>query len=350
MALEGSLKDFGLADILQLICFQRKTGILVLEGRMDKVRMLFLEGNIVSAESKRRIEDNRIGKILLKKGIIKEEDLQAVLEEQRTTGNKLGNILINRDLVKKEIIKEILKNQITETVIQVFGWKEGTYEFTAQGVPPDKEFLISLDTQHLLMEGLRIVDEWSQIKGKLTLDTVFIIKNESTFNLTDDEKEIFSCVDGENDVSTIIDISGLDNFQVSKTLLSLMEKGAIEAADEVPLVVREDTVAPKKELPSFLGYLPVVVIIISILLSFAIVLSQDRSIIKEFRASGMIEDLRFLIETYKFEHSEYPENLGLISNKKDPWKRPFIYRIKDDSFYLISAGADGSEGTEDDMY
>jgi len=36
MALEGSLKDFGLADILQLIYFQRKTGVLVLDGKQTR--------------------------------------------------------------------------------------------------------------------------------------------------------------------------------------------------------------------------------------------------------------------------------------------------------------------------
>ena len=53
MALEGSLRDFGLADILQLIFFQRKTGALVLESRIDRVRLLFVEGNIVGAESRK---------------------------------------------------------------------------------------------------------------------------------------------------------------------------------------------------------------------------------------------------------------------------------------------------------
>ncbi|MDP1759315.1 MAG: DUF4388 domain-containing protein, partial [Thermodesulfovibrionales bacterium] len=79
MSLEGSLKEFGLADILQLIYFQRKTGILTLEGRMDKVRLLFHEGSIVSAETRRKVEANRFGKLLLKKGLIKEEDLQKAL-------------------------------------------------------------------------------------------------------------------------------------------------------------------------------------------------------------------------------------------------------------------------------
>ena len=178
MALEGSLKDFGLADILQLIFFQRKTGVLTLEGRMDKIRLFFIEGNIVAAESKRRMEENRLGKVLIKKGLMTEQDLQSVLEEQIISSMKIGNILVSKRIVQKEQIQEILIGQIKETVTQIFGWKEGTYEFTPQEVPVDKDFPISIDTQHLLMEGLRIVDEWSLIEGKITLDTVFMKKTE----------------------------------------------------------------------------------------------------------------------------------------------------------------------------
>ena len=135
MALEGSLKDFGLADILQLIYFQRKTGVLTFVGKMDRVRLIFIDGNIAGAESKRRMEDNRLGKILLKKGHLSEENLAVALEEQRKTGAKLGNILIQTELIEKETIKDILEGQITETIIQLFGWEQGTYEFTVQGVP-----------------------------------------------------------------------------------------------------------------------------------------------------------------------------------------------------------------------
>ena len=68
MSLEGSLKEFGLADILQLLYLQRKTGVLTLEGRMDRVRLMFYEGNIISAETRRKVEANRFGKLLLKNG------------------------------------------------------------------------------------------------------------------------------------------------------------------------------------------------------------------------------------------------------------------------------------------
>ena len=51
MALAGTLKDFGIADILQLIGQQQKTGVLHLESKDQEVQIAFEDGNIVRAES-----------------------------------------------------------------------------------------------------------------------------------------------------------------------------------------------------------------------------------------------------------------------------------------------------------
>jgi hypothetical protein len=350
MALEGSLKDFGLADILQLIYFQRKTGVLTLDGKMDRVRLQFIEGNITGAESRRRIEANRLGKVLVKKGLLEEKDLQSVLEEQRTSNVKLGNILVRRGIIEKDQVKEILVGQVKETVVQIFGWKLGAYEFSPQAVPVDKDLPISLDTQHLLMDGLRIVDEWSLIEGKFTLDTVFIKKDEEISGLTEDEEDILTLVDGENDVSTIIDVTAKDDFVISKTLVSLLEKGIIEPKKVVPVV----EIAPieiKKPLLSY-RYLPVVAILVSFLVSLFPVflgLGSDYTY-SRFSASRTISDLRFKIETYKFKYGSYPEKLDVISKKSDPWGRSYIYKQNGYTFIVLSAGADGKEGTIDDIY
>jgi hypothetical protein len=349
MALEGSLTDFGLADILQLIYFQRKTGILKLEGKMDKVSLMFIEGNIGGAESKRRNEDNRLGKILLKKGYLKEAELEAALQEQRKTGARLGSILLQKGLAEEEVIKDVLQGQITEMIIQLFGWKQGSYEFTAQGVAHDKDFPFSLDTQHLLMEGLRIVDEWSVIQGRITLDLLFRKKIDSPEGLTEEEKEIFNYVDGENDVSTIIDLSGQDNFEVSKTLLSLIEKGFIKTAEAAP-VITEELTAAKKTTPDYLVSLPYLAVILALFCSLAGPLIHKSDDLKNFRTSKQIDELRVKIETFQLEHSAYPSTLDQITQSKDAWGRPYIYKTKDDSFYIASAGADGVEGTKDDIY
>ncbi len=347
MALEGSLKDFGLADILQLIYFQRKTGVLFLDGKMDKVKLQFIDGNIIGAESRRRNEDDRLGKVLVKKGFIRESDLNAVLDDQRKSGSRIGTILVRKGLVDKEKIREILNNQVTETVVQLFGWKQGTYEFTAQGVPQDKELAFSVDTQHILMDGLRIVDELSVIRDRLTLDTLFLKKCETAAGLTEEEEEVFQCIDGESDVSTIVDLTGRDNYEVSKTLISLLDKGLIEAQEAAPLVAAERISPGEKKAPALVKYLPYLAIAASLVLSLAVMLLQRDDSSKVFAAARKIEELRFSAESYKLRHNAYPETLSAAN---DPWGEPYHYRVSENSFTIRSLGPDRVEGTQDDIY
>jgi hypothetical protein len=356
MALRGSLKDFGLADILQLIHFQGKSGVLILEGERDKVKLFFVEGNIVGAISSRRQEDARLGKVLLKRGFIKEGDLREALEEQSKTGNKIGSILLKKGLVDKEHIKNVLTGQITETVVQIFGWERGTYEFTPQAIAldtvGDKEVPIILDTQHLLMEGLRILDEWSLLEGKLTLDTVFVKKADTPAGLSEEEIDVLSLVDGENDLSTIIDISGRDGFEIATTLVSLMEKGAVEPKGAIPII--EAPQWEKKKIAVSYSLLSIVTVVLAITVSvlvlfFSVIFGKDDTF-KRFRASEMIEYMRYKIEIYRFEHDSYPETINIISDKLDPWGRPYIYKRGENTFTVMSTGDDGKEGTSDDVY
>ncbi len=252
-------------------------------------------------------------------------------------------------MLKGKNIEEILIGQIKETVIQIFNWKDGTYEFTPQEVPIDKEIPISLDTQHLLMEGLRIVDEWTLIEGKITLDSVFVKRTEQTEDMTDEEREIFSLVDGENDVSTIIDITGKDDFIVSKTFVSLLEKGAIELKEDLSMV-SEAPLLEQKKVTARPNILPIFIIVIAFALSFAVIFLNKTDIFKKFDASKAVNNLRIKIEAYRFKNGHYPESLNLVTNEHDPWGNPYIYKKDDQAYVVISKGADGEEGTSDDIF
>lgn len=345
MALEGSLKEFGLADILQLIYYQRKTGVLALDGRLDKVRILFHEGKIVSAESKKRAEEGRLGKILIRKGAITDAALSEAMKEQRSAGMKLGHVLIKKGLVRKEQIQEILASQITEIITQLFSWKEGRYEFKPQGVPVDKEIPLSLDTQHILMEGLRIVDEWSLIEGKIDLDTVFVRTGAGGDSLSDIERELLGYVDGEIDVSAIADLSGRDNFEVSKALVSLLEKGVI---------VRKEPAGPEEEAPAkpLLARLPIAGVFVGVAVITAVVLSWFAFSVpdvdlRSWKASERLDALRFEAEVHFYDKGSYP--LSLPRAGLDPWGQPYVYALIENGYTLLSPGPDGKPGTPDDI-
>ena len=68
MALQGTLKDFSLADIFQLIGIQRKTGVLTLKSAQETATVAFVEGQVVGADSTLRRLEDRLGTVLAKTG------------------------------------------------------------------------------------------------------------------------------------------------------------------------------------------------------------------------------------------------------------------------------------------
>src|SRR5687767_12400830 len=105
MALKGTLKDFGIADIFQLIGQQGKTGVLHLKSKDEEVHISFHEGNVVRAEHVGRKKKDLLGHMLLRADLITEKQLEEALEEQKRTLKRLGDVLIVRGVVTKERLK-----------------------------------------------------------------------------------------------------------------------------------------------------------------------------------------------------------------------------------------------------
>ena len=70
-----------------------------------------------------------------------------------------------------EAIEDLLTN---ETIFEVLRWNEGSFHFSAQAVKHDKPPEKLLGAEQILMDGLRMVDEWQNL-GRIvpSMDTVF---------------------------------------------------------------------------------------------------------------------------------------------------------------------------------
>jgi len=346
MALEGFLQEFGLADILQLIYFQKKTGVLLIEGKDSRIKVTIVNGNITGLESDNRVEEEKLGRILVKKGLLTPEALQSALELQKEENARLANILYKKGLVPKEILIETIQHQITDTLSLVLTWNEGRYEFVPQEKAPS-ELPVTIDTQHLLMDSLKSVDEWSVVEGKLSLDTVFKQERVPEKDEIDDvEAAVLNLIDGESDASMIINISPLSDLETSKALISLHEKGII-APMRRPKEEVEIVEAPSRR--NIVIGLVFVAIIFIIFFTFFGQIDVFREF-KKNRTVSKIEQLKNKIDIYRVTHGEYPESLDLITDEKDPWGMPFIYERTEDGFRLFSSGPDRLKGTEDDIY
>jgi hypothetical protein len=151
MALQGTLKDFGIAEILQLIGQQAKSGVLHLESREEEIHIAMADGNVVRAEHAGRKAKERLGNLLVRAEIITQEQLDHALDLQKRSLRRLGDLLVELRFVTKDALREVTALQTTETVYKLFHWKSGTYEFAPGDVEWDPETATPLRAESVLM-------------------------------------------------------------------------------------------------------------------------------------------------------------------------------------------------------
>jgi hypothetical protein len=349
MSLEGLLEEFGLADILQLIYYQKKTGMLNVVSGSDEVIISLVNGNITGLESKNRLEETKLGRVLIKKGLISAENLEAAMEIQKKENVKLGIIFLRRGLVSQDVLIESIQNQITESIARLFSWTQGRYKFLPREVSTDDELPVSIDVQHLLMDGLRTVDEWALIDGKLDLNSVFKIKEEpQQGQLNETETEILSMVDGESDVSTIISVSQCGDFETSKALISLKEHGIIAPVEITPYLEATSPVKISERTVKTATFSLLLLIFVFSLIGVFF----DMKFFSNVSNVSQLERTKSRIDVFRAIHGSYPERIDEIADADadDPWGHPYVYRPEDDGFIVFSKGPDGIEGTGDDVY
>jgi tetratricopeptide (TPR) repeat protein len=228
MAIKGSLKEASLADVCQLLALGLKTGCLSIADKSRFGQIYFDKGRITYARVVNRRD--RIGDLLVRDGLLAQEQLTAALELQRQSPEKrLGEILILRGFMSEQDLHLYIRIQIEEAIYHLFTWSRGNFFFEADE-RPEADITVSINPDTLLLEAARRVDEWSQIEKKIpSLDLVFEIDEErlavSDVQLTADQRRTISLFDGTRTVQEVVDESRLDEFDVGRALYGLIQAG-----------------------------------------------------------------------------------------------------------------------------
>ena len=254
MALEGTLKDFSLSDILQLIAFQRKTGELLVKSGGETVRLLFHAGQIVTADSSKKMPQNQLGAILVRSGRLKEEELAEAIAVQAESHEHLGTVLRSMLLCRSEDISLALDVQLKRVVFNVFRWKSGEFIFRAlDHVDYEENLILPLGIESVLMESAQMIDEWPKVAAVAeSLEVVFnrrtIVRtagagagasgshpglpgstgDEEFASMGRDERRVYDLIDGVTTIGHIMDLSMLTEFDLYKALHALAAKNLIE--------------------------------------------------------------------------------------------------------------------------
>ncbi|MFL5417986.1 MAG: DUF4388 domain-containing protein [Myxococcales bacterium] len=364
MALSGTLKDFGIADILQLIGHQTKTGKLVLKNGPEEVDVLFVEGNVVFATDNSRPKESLLGNMLLRAEILSEEKLEEALVVQRRSLKRLGDVLLEHNYLAADDLAQIMRLQTTETLYKLFSWKSGTYEFEQEELEGFKSGFEPVRAESVLLEGFRRMDEWPTVRKKLPWPDATFTKQKDLPDAVPDARErdgepgerhrkIYRLAVEGRPASNIADVSRAGEFETWKALVELCDWGYLEAVR--PAGKTEAIAAARKPARSgglvrlavataaFCATILLVHLAIPALGAARGEQSAGRGAVLRLLAQDQILRLESALEVYRVEHGEYPASLaalvdGQLVTARDvsyPFRDPYQYRRTPQGFVLL---------------
>lgn len=167
MALEGQLSDFNLAEILQLIASQGKSGFLRLEAHRDMV-FIFAKGELISTRDRRDDTRDPFESFLRAYGFFTEAQWKHVEFIRKNSSLDLTEILVSETLMEEEDLVQALKSLAQEMTYMGMKLRRGHYHFNAtKESPPGVRGRYKLDVQGLLMESARRMDEETRLAEAL---------------------------------------------------------------------------------------------------------------------------------------------------------------------------------------
>lgn len=238
---KGNLEILNLSDIFQSLAMNRHSGTLIVNDGKREKKIYFAEGEVTLLSSSRRM---KLGEMLIAAGKITEEDLDLALKLQKQSRKKLGEILVEEGFCGDDDIFKLVRMQIEEEIYDLFLWRKADFEFIADQIPEDMAreapnlTRLALNTNSLIMEALRRLDEWNMMKDLVpSTKEVFAVQDEGALKgaqLLDRFRP--ELVDGKTTVEGLAEKMFLSEFDLCKQLAELVRDGAIRGLRQEELV------------------------------------------------------------------------------------------------------------------
>ncbi|MBI5511544.1 MAG: DUF4388 domain-containing protein [Deltaproteobacteria bacterium] len=167
-----------LSDLLSWVQNTRRSGTLIVNRDGNEWELSVQHGQVTGYSGPELT--NNLGHVVVTSGLLTEDDLRAAYQHQREHGGTLNAALVGRGFLTQVQLHECLTELACESIYDLFIDLGGEFVFTdvargsfdqeledvAERLPMD------LDINHLLMEGARRQDEWTQIRERFPNDEI----------------------------------------------------------------------------------------------------------------------------------------------------------------------------------
>lgn len=246
MALSGSLKEFELADIFQLIGQQKKTGRLVLRDGTSQAYCLFNRGMVVAAGSNSVDFTTVLHRYLVNVKKYPEKKVKEFVNVCKGSGAMFSDVVRKIQYVTDEEVEHLAQSTTEDLACALFFWHDGEYLFEPMSQVSEHILgSISFTTDALAMEAMRRADEWNRMREVISGTSVPVVADPMFYALPEDapastvlsnpSSYVLSKLDGSRCVADLIEESYLLEYQIYEILFSGLQSGSIRLLSDAEI-------------------------------------------------------------------------------------------------------------------
>jgi hypothetical protein len=228
--LQGRLGNFAISDILQMISFSGKTGTLTLIQGWNTRTITYEQGRIVYVAAGARLPG--MFDLLVRTGRLQRHQVDGFRARRPgKTDEEMLDELVKRQLLSKQDLDRCNELLLESAVYTLFLWRNCEFTFKAGEVVMEDGIAVTVDGNHLIIEGTRRVDEWIEISP--IVPSIFMIFRKRP-NLVDrpvpqEHRQIYELVDGQRDVINIARAANMTQFETARHLYDLVREKYVES-------------------------------------------------------------------------------------------------------------------------
>ncbi|MEK6742350.1 MAG: DnaJ domain-containing protein [Nitrospirota bacterium] len=229
--LSGDIKQMTIPWLFQSIRARSMTGTAVFDYIQDQTaekvakKIYFKNGDITFAASS--LQEDWLGRSLVRAGKLTEQQCAASEELVSKTRKKQGAILVELGFMTPQALVEGVKLQVMQIILSLFRVRMGTYRFDEGPLPMADIIPLQMSTGNVILEGVTSL-EWQAIRKSLPAPTTIVrpATDPSCLfqdaHLTDEQRTVFSFIDGKRSIEEICGLSGVGDFNAMKAMFLLL--------------------------------------------------------------------------------------------------------------------------------
>ncbi|MBN1417405.1 MAG: PQQ-binding-like beta-propeller repeat protein [Planctomycetes bacterium] len=254
MSLQGNIQSFSLAEVFQSLAVSNHTGTLRVTSGGNHHEVYLADGEIafVSSPSSTGF---RIGEILVRRGKVRPEDVRQALKEKARGGGRIGEILVRMGRVTAKDVEDALRERVLEELYDLFLLEEGEFQFAANAAPEGfddprlRSCRLHLSPPHVIVEGLRRLDEWGRIRAGFPARSEILDRSGDGPKDDTEAETVLSRIDGRTPIEAIFSRISFGRFECTMAIHRLLESGAARPVPRDSLLQRAEAASPADAIP-----------------------------------------------------------------------------------------------------